>query len=100
MHATEKLGGGGEEGDVQRADANEEKGVHFFKNSKFLQGCPDCPTGLSFKFDAHKLVAAEMGFSSGETNRYTLTCCFRSFICSLFFRFSSAAIIAVRQYIK
>lgn len=59
----------GEEGDIQRADADEEKGVHFFKNSKFLQGCPDCPTGLSFKFVAHKLVAAEMGFSSGETNR-------------------------------
>lgn len=57
------------EGDVQRADADEEKGVHFFKNSKFLQGCPDGPTGLSFKFEAHKLVAAEMGFSSGETNR-------------------------------
>lgn len=29
MHATEKLGEWGE-GDVQRADADEEKGVHFF----------------------------------------------------------------------
>lgn len=78
-----------------------ERCTFFFENSKFLQGCPDCPTGLGlFQLESHKPAAALEGFSNGQTYRLALTCCFSSFICSLFFRFSSAAIIAAWQHMK
>lgn len=64
-------------------------------------------TELSLKLvnlEAHKALnscdsggALHWNFNNATCGEI-LTCCLRSFICSLFFRLSSAAIIAVRQY--
>lgn len=75
-------------GGVQRVDADKEKGAQFLR----LSNC--------FSWGTTNELQHLWRFPTVKTYTGALTCCFSSFICSLFFLFSSAATIAVRQQMK